>query len=788
MDNMKCLMGKVRRRRLALFLVFVLMIGIMPKATVKAAATPDDGWKLLRALGGSAVSGLSATVDGVGLFEIRFDSDSAFDTKYLNIVNTNGFMVGGATASNVDATLNSNSGIKDLEANDNVVKARGVETRGSNSYITAFSQVIELYKALKTFKEAITAVDSADQTLIANKSASNAYSLYGTFCTKFETARSALSSYQKRYSRMAGMDVFSKCLNDPTDSTKTNVIRDARILSEMKNYRLLENKYEIEKAYFENLDILEFAYKDSNTGAIIVDKDSVEFFEKIRDAIKNPKNDLKKDGNNAYDGEAMLTKLYNGSTIKTLLENYDAVSAFRAMLDAIPDMPQTQSDMEAVGRARTYLNNLEKNHVKQYQMVSEEDKERLELLEKSGTDISELNTLISELKTKYPKNGDEKSYKAFETAYLNAYTKYEALKKKYPSVVGLDKMITDIDLLKGEIANIYKFTTRINEALALEDWQVCDSFNTMIKPIVDDYAKLDNGVKNNIYNYASFYTNLYLNAKEAYDMRVRIDKLNVGLLSQHAAEVEKLIKDVEKMNERARKYLGETYIEQIHIFQYNIYIMNGNEAGAVSELIEMIGTVGATSGKKIKTARNAYDSLTADQQLQVSNYSKLIAAEEAYNKIKNNMSNAIITNVKTGYVYTRAAIKPKPTVIIDDQILTKGVDYTVSYSSNKSVGTARLTITAISGSGYSGSVTKTFKIVKDSISDGSVSGVAKSYKYTGKKIKPVPKLKVFNNFLTKGKDFTVTYKNNKKKGTATIILKGKGNYKGTKKKTFKIVK
>lgn len=56
------------------------------------------------------------------------------------------------------------------------------------------------------------------------------------------------------------------------------------------------------------------------------------------------------------------------------------------------------------------------------------------------------------------------------------------------------------------------------------------------------------------------------------------------------------------------------------------------------------------------------------------------------------------------------------------------------------------------------------------------------YKYTGKKIKPKVKIKNL-----KKKYYKVTYKNNKKVGTATVIIKGKGKVKGTLKKTFKIV-
>ena len=63
-----------------------------------------------------------------------------------------------------------------------------------------------------------------------------------------------------------------------------------------------------------------------------------------------------------------------------------------------------------------------------------------------------------------------------------------------------------------------------------------------------------------------------------------------------------------------------------------------------------------------------------------------------------------------------------------------------------------------------------------------------SYGYTGKAIKPVPVIKVSGKKLKNNTDFTLTYKNNTKRGTATITVKGKGYYFGSFTKTFKIVK
>ena len=62
----------------------------------------------------------------------------------------------------------------------------------------------------------------------------------------------------------------------------------------------------------------------------------------------------------------------------------------------------------------------------------------------------------------------------------------------------------------------------------------------------------------------------------------------------------------------------------------------------------------------------------------------------------------------------------------------------------------------------------------------------KSQAYTGKKLKPDVTVKYGKTTLKKGTDYTVTYKNNVKPGTATATVKGKGKYTGTLKGTFKI--
>lgn len=72
------------------------------------------------------------------------------------------------------------------------------------------------------------------------------------------------------------------------------------------------------------------------------------------------------------------------------------------------------------------------------------------------------------------------------------------------------------------------------------------------------------------------------------------------------------------------------------------------------------------------------------------------------------------------------------------------------------------------------------------ISSATVTLAKASYEWTGKEIKPAVTVKLLNKVLVNGKDYTVSYKNNKNVGTATVVITGKSGYNGSVTKTFGI--
>ena len=73
-----------------------------------------------------------------------------------------------------------------------------------------------------------------------------------------------------------------------------------------------------------------------------------------------------------------------------------------------------------------------------------------------------------------------------------------------------------------------------------------------------------------------------------------------------------------------------------------------------------------------------------------------------------------------------------------------------------------------------------------SISKASVTLSTSTYAYDGKAKKPGGTVKLNGKTLKNGTDYTVSYSNNTKVGTATVKITGKGNYTGSVSKTYSI--
>ena len=147
------------------------------------------------------------------------------------------------------------------------------------------------------------------------------------------------------------------------------------------------------------------------------------------------------------------------------------------------------------------------------------------------------------------------------------------------------------------------------------------------------------------------------------------------------------------------------------------------------------------------------------------------------------LSRAAISSI-SDQSFTGKRITPEPVVKLGSITLKKNTDYTLTYKNNTDVGTGTVVVT---GKGnYTGTTDASFKIAAAPISKATISSIENQI-FTGKAIAPKPTVKLGSTTLVWKTDYTLSYKNNTKVGTATITITGKGNYAGTKSTTFKIV-
>ena len=158
-------------------------------------------------------------------------------------------------------------------------------------------------------------------------------------------------------------------------------------------------------------------------------------------------------------------------------------------------------------------------------------------------------------------------------------------------------------------------------------------------------------------------------------------------------------------------------------------------------------------------------------------------------------------SVKASFQITKAKVavpKAKTGLVFNNAAQTgvaAGANYTVKTGSATKAGsyTATVSLKDTANCTWADGTTKAksvkWTIAKADLKTATVAAI-KAQTYSGKALKPAPAATITLNkksvALKAGTDYTVTYKNNTKAGTATVTLTGTGNYTGSVSKTFKI--
>lgn len=296
-----------------------------------------------------------------------------------------------------------------------------------------------------------------------------------------------------------------------------------------------------------------------------------------------------------------------------------------------------------------------------------------------------------------------------------------------------------------------------------------------------------------------------------------------------SANFESLFKKDEKININdatvssigGKKYTGEEEfftngtkkVEPYVALEYNGYKLTSSDFTAqYASDCNKVGTFEITitgKGKFEGTRKLTYKLIEETRKdISVKDALTFVFAEKATDNIIFARVNGVVKNGADGkdpeYYYNGLDIKPIVTVKYGDTTLTPDTDYTVAYEKNNKVGTATMTI--VGKNGYKGSVDKKFKIVKADFKvlianddEGKVTGpivvnrnnTISATTWDEKGAQPNIGIWYGSIMLRAGKDYSVSFKNNKKisddKTKVSVTITGKGNYTGKWEKEFKVI-
>ena len=241
-----------------------------------------------------------------------------------------------------------------------------------------------------------------------------------------------------------------------------------------------------------------------------------------------------------------------------------------------------------------------------------------------------------------------------------------------------------------------------------------------------------------------------------------------------------------KINELAvsgikdKEYTGKPVTQNIVIKNGNVVLDEGTDYTVSYSANTKVGTVEVTitgTGSYFGEIKSSFDILPAKQQIQkLETRFKGFFIDWAQKGSATGYEIEYSTNAdfKDSTVKKLTANKPDTLTISG---LTAGNKYYVRVRSYTNVG-EKVYYGAWSDS-------KNVTAAKYDITKSAISGIS-TKTYTGKNITQSVKVKYNGKTLKSGTDYTVSYSNNKKVGTATVKITGKGQYGGTVSKTFKI--
>ena len=365
----------------------------------------------------------------------------------------------------------------------------------------------------------------------------------------------------------------------------------------------------------------------------------------------------------------------------------------------------------------------------------------------------------------------QKTIDALDDITLNSEKAIEEAKKAYNLLTDKQKeQIKNADAIKTAEEKLSKLQVENAESKISAIGDVTLDSKDAIKDARDTYDALTDDQKKQVTNYDVLETaEAKLSDLQVKNVKTKIDGIGEVTLSSSST-----------IKAARSAYNALTDDQKKQVTNYDVLqkaeseLSDLQKADAVVTKIKNIGTVTLKSESKIKQARIAYNKLTDKQKTLVTNYDVLEKAEKDLADLKAaDQVSKNITNIGTVTLESEDAIKEARTAY---DALTDAQKELVS---NKDVlEKAETTL-------------KELKDAKDA-DDAKVAATPKSitlsntrYIYNGKVQKPQVTVKNAKGEVIKG--YTVKYAGNcKNVGKYKVTLTFKGDYNGTKTKTFKI--
>lgn len=605
--------------------------------------------------------------------------------------------------------------------------------------------------AMNQLRELLELADTADRAFarISELTSESSDSEYTFFVEDVTTAKTAYGLYESKFTELRRYGKYADCLTKAMKNT---------LFANYDRYQKALLVYDVETAY-----------------------DALGIYEVLNDTVKEKLDALQAavDAGSTSDFSISVYDYYRGEAIHYVLAQYQNIITFEEMMAMTSETPANKTELTAALRAYRYYN--EELTADEQELVPNELIQKMNNAVLLNTDCDEVIKAIEEIGMA----GSDEEYEDFLARYEKAYKAYRLFVNTYSGISDIPGLITNIDRLDSatDVLEMIKSIRQLEEA---EDATMC-SRRLQIESLLAGYERMPQTQQTAVYN-IDVLRLIYEDVKSAGDLRNRMDMLrgnDGGYSLLDSAFVKTLRQDYENLNERAKRYFGESYLSQLQAIEKELDAQNLNAALRVSTLISQIGTVNAQARDRISNARRAYDGLSAEQKAYVPNLATLQEAETAYSKLELSVAKATVSGLGS-YTYSGTALKPAMTVKLGGVTLTQDIDYTLTYSSNLNVGTAKVVIQGIGY--YTGSLTKTFTIRAAAITGVEISGYRAKYVYTGKAVKPSVKAVLNGRTMKKGVDYTLSYRNHKKRGTATITVKGIGNFTGSTQVHFSIVR